>query len=51
MQYRVPSLPFALAVFVFGESVTAAHGVGFGCIWAGLVPDPGDALLGTGRGP
>ncbi len=47
LQYLVPSLHFALAVFVFGESFTAAHAVSFGCIWAGLALYMGDALGAT----
>ncbi|GAB4255613.1 MAG: EamA family transporter RarD [Deferrisomatales bacterium] len=44
LQYLVPTLHFALAVFAFGEPFSAAHLVTFGCIWAGLVAYSWDAL-------
>jgi chloramphenicol-sensitive protein RarD len=37
VQYLAPSLQFLLAVFAFGEPVTAPHAVAFGCIWVALV--------------
>jgi chloramphenicol-sensitive protein RarD len=36
LQYTVPTGHFLLAVFVFGESFTAAHAVTFGAIWLAL---------------
>ncbi|HEU4410603.1 MAG TPA: EamA family transporter RarD [Polyangiaceae bacterium] len=35
-QYISPSLQFLLAVLAFGETFTARHAWGFGCIWAAL---------------
>jgi chloramphenicol-sensitive protein RarD len=35
-QYISPSLQFLLAVAAFGETFTARHAQGFGCIWAAL---------------
>jgi chloramphenicol-sensitive protein RarD len=37
LQYLAPSLQFLLAVAAFGEPLTRAHVVSFGCIWAALV--------------
>jgi chloramphenicol-sensitive protein RarD len=36
LQYLAPTLQFSIAVFVFGERFTAAHGVAFACIWTSL---------------
>ena len=36
VQYLSPSIQFLIAVFVYGEPFTPAHGVTFGCIWAAL---------------
>jgi chloramphenicol-sensitive protein RarD len=36
LQYVAPSLQFLLAVFAFGEPLTAAHLVCFGAIWTAL---------------
>lgn len=36
LQYLAPSLHFLLAVFVFGEPFTPAHGWTFACIWGGI---------------
>lgn len=51
MQYLVPTLHFALAVFVFGEAFTATHLLSFTLIWAGLILYTIDAvkLLLAGR--
>ncbi len=34
--YVAPSCQFLLAVFLYGESFSAAHLVTFACIWVGL---------------
>jgi chloramphenicol-sensitive protein RarD len=49
LQYVAPTMQFSIAVFVFGERFTAAHGVAFGCIWGSLALYTWDAL--TGRRP
>ena len=36
LQYIAPSIQFLLAVFAFGETLTTAHLVCFGAIWAAL---------------
>jgi chloramphenicol-sensitive protein RarD len=36
LQYVAPTMQFSIAVFVFGEPFTAAHGLAFGCIWGSL---------------
>ncbi|MGE4281286.1 MAG: EamA family transporter RarD [Magnetospirillum sp.] len=36
MMYINPTLQMLVAVFVFGESFTWAHGIAFGAIWLGL---------------
>jgi len=36
IQYLSPSLQFLLAVFLYREPFTAAHGVAFACIWTAL---------------
>jgi chloramphenicol-sensitive protein RarD len=36
LQYLAPSGQFLLAVLVYGEPLTAAHLVTFGCIWIAL---------------
>jgi chloramphenicol-sensitive protein RarD len=36
MQYLAPTGQFALAVLVFGETLTDVHLRGFGCIWAAV---------------
>jgi len=35
-QYLGPSVSFMLAVFLYDETFTMAHGVTFACIWTGL---------------
>lgn len=37
LQYIAPTLQLLLGVFVFHESFTHTHLIGFGCIWAALV--------------
>jgi chloramphenicol-sensitive protein RarD len=37
LQYIAPSLQFLLAVTLFGERLTTAHLICFGCIWTALV--------------
>jgi chloramphenicol-sensitive protein RarD len=36
LQFIAPTLQFLLAVAVYGEPFTTAHGVAFGCIWTAL---------------
>ena len=36
LQYIAPSCTFMLAVFLYGEPFSVAHGVAFGCIWLAL---------------
>ena len=35
-QYLSPTLALCIGVFMFGEPFTFAHGVLFGCLWAGI---------------
>jgi chloramphenicol-sensitive protein RarD len=37
LQFIAPTLQFLLAVAVYGEPFTWAHGVAFGCIWTALI--------------
>ena len=37
LQFIAPTLQFVLAVAVYGEPFTSAHGIAFGCIWAALL--------------
>jgi chloramphenicol-sensitive protein RarD len=43
--YINPTTQFALAVWRFGETFTAAHAIAFGCIWASLALYSSEALL------
>jgi chloramphenicol-sensitive protein RarD len=43
--YCNPTTQFALAVWRFGETFTAAHAVAFGCIWASLALYSSEALF------
>ena len=36
LQYLAPTLQFLLAVAVYDEPFTTAHGIAFGCIWTAL---------------
>jgi chloramphenicol-sensitive protein RarD len=36
LQFIAPTLQFALAVAVYGETFTRAHAIAFGCIWTAL---------------
>ena len=36
LQFLAPTLQFLLAVAVYDEPFTAAHGIAFGCIWTAL---------------
>ena len=36
LQFIAPTLQFALAVAVYGEPFTRAHGIAFACIWTAL---------------
>jgi chloramphenicol-sensitive protein RarD len=49
LQYISPSMQFAVAVFAFGETFTAAHGLAFGCIWVSLAIYSADALQAARR--
>jgi chloramphenicol-sensitive protein RarD len=44
LQYLAPSLQFAIAVFLFREPFTAAHGAAFACIWGSLALYSWDTL-------
>jgi chloramphenicol-sensitive protein RarD len=37
LQFLAPTLQFALAVAVYGETFTKSHAIAFGCIWTALV--------------
>ncbi len=45
LQYLAPSGQFLIAVAVFSEPLTAAHGVAFACIWAALALFTWDRLV------
>lgn len=49
LQYIAPTLQLLIGVFVFHESFTRTHLIGFGCIWAALVIYMLDSLLRTQR--
>jgi chloramphenicol-sensitive protein RarD len=36
LQFLAPTLQFLLAVAVYDEPFTTAHGIAFGCIWTAL---------------
>ncbi|MEL7452644.1 MAG: EamA family transporter RarD, partial [Pseudomonadota bacterium] len=44
MQYIGPTLQFALALFIFGETFGLTHAVAFGFIWAALIVFSADGL-------
>ena len=44
LQYIAPSMQFSIAVFLFRERFTPAHGVAFACIWGSLGLYTWDAL-------
>lgn len=44
LQYVAPSLQFSIAVFLFRERFTAAHGAAFACIWGSLALYTADTL-------
>jgi len=46
LQYVAPTMQFSIAVFVFGEPFTAAHGVAFACIWGSLALYTAEVLVG-----
>jgi chloramphenicol-sensitive protein RarD len=48
IQYVAPSGHFLLAVLVYGEPLTAAHVVTFGCIWTALAIFSRDQLRRAG---
>ena len=43
-QYIAPSMTLALATFVFGETFTPSHAIGFGFVWVGLLIFTFDSL-------
>jgi len=45
LQYLNPTVQFAIAVFVLGEPLTAAHAVAFACIWAALAIYTSEAVV------
>lgn len=49
LQYLAPTMQFSIAVFVFGEPFTAAHGAAFACIWASLALYTADVVGGLRR--
>lgn len=44
MQYLAPTCHLLLAVFLYGEPFTGAHGVAFACIWVALALYSADAM-------
>jgi chloramphenicol-sensitive protein RarD len=44
LQYLNPTMQFAIAVVVFGEPLTPAHRLAFGCIWVALAIYTSEAL-------
>jgi len=51
MQYIAPTGQFLLAVLVFGETFTVAHGVAFSAIWVGVSLFAADLVLLRRRAP
>lgn len=51
LQYIAPTLQLMIGVFVFHESFTRTHLIGFGCIWAALVLYMLDGFLRAQRTP
>ncbi len=49
LQYIAPTLQLLLGVFVFHESFTQTHLIGFGCIWAALIIYMLESLLRSRR--
>jgi chloramphenicol-sensitive protein RarD len=49
LQYISPTLQFLLAVAVYGEPFTRAHGVTFACIWTALAIFSADTILAARR--
>ena len=45
-QYLSPTLALIVGVFLFGEPFTFAHGVLFGCLWAGIALIALEAVMG-----
>jgi chloramphenicol-sensitive protein RarD len=50
LQYVTPTVQFLLAVLVYGERFTFAHGIAFGCIWTALALYSWDALRAAREG-
>jgi chloramphenicol-sensitive protein RarD len=44
LQYLNPTMQFAIAVAVFGEPLTPAHRLAFGCIWVALAVYTSEAI-------
>lgn len=49
IQYLTPTMQLLLAVALYGEPFTRAHGVTFACIWAGVALYATDAVLAQRR--
>jgi chloramphenicol-sensitive protein RarD len=49
VQFITPTLQFLIAVLLFHEAFTAAHGIAFGCIWGSLGIYTFDAFWGASR--
>lgn len=49
MQYGAPTLQFAIAVFIFGETFTWTHGAAFALIWTGLIIFTADSVMGNAK--
>ncbi len=50
LQYVTPTLQFLLAVLVYGEAFTRAHGIAFACIWSALALYSLDSLRAARQG-
>jgi chloramphenicol-sensitive protein RarD len=50
LQYVTPTLQFLLAVLVYGETFTRAHGIAFACIWSALALYSWDSLRAARQG-
>jgi chloramphenicol-sensitive protein RarD len=49
LQYVAPTMQFSIAVFLFHETFTAAHGLAFACIWTALALYSAEALAAVRR--
>ncbi|HEX9306412.1 MAG TPA: EamA family transporter RarD [Anaeromyxobacter sp.] len=50
LQYLNPTMQFAIAVLAFGEPLTPAHRLAFGCIWVALAIYTSEAVANARRG-